>query len=178
MERLTYNHPCNGGDCWEIKGAGSALCGDVCIKAGEKGCKVCPLAKAFEQLAAYEDTGLTPEEVEIMRETKADAQFMLTELCGFCDYDRLCELAQAEKDGRLLILPCKIGDEVYLNMDGKTYPLKVQGISVAAGSIGCVIHFGGWPVMNAWGSDFGKILFSTKEEAEAALNKKEVENER
>lgn len=61
--------------------------------------------EALEKLAAYEDTGLTPEEVEIMRENKADAQFMLAELCGFCDYDRLCDLAQADKDGRLVVLP-------------------------------------------------------------------------
>ena len=59
----------------------------------------------INQLAAYEDTGLTPEEVETMRESKADAQFMLTELCKLCDYDRLCELAQADKDGKLVVVP-------------------------------------------------------------------------
>lgn len=51
--------------------------------------------EALERLAQYEDTGLEPEEVEIMRESKADAQFMLTELCRLCDYDRLEDQAKA-----------------------------------------------------------------------------------
>lgn len=66
------------------------------------------------RLAAYEDTGLEPEEVETMMESKADAQFMMTELCRLCDYDRLEELAKAEQDGRLVVLPCKVGTPVWL----------------------------------------------------------------
>lgn len=74
----------------------------------------CSQRKVWERLKAYEDTGLAPEEVEIMRETKSDAQFMLTELCRFCDYDRLEELAKAEKEGRLVVLPCKINEPIYI----------------------------------------------------------------
>lgn len=114
---------------------------------------------ALERLAAYEDTRLTPEEVEIMRETKADAQFMLAELCGFCDYDRLCELAQTEKEGRLLILPCKVGDTVYQTNFCYNDKATVSGYSV-------YIHT---DLCNFRPSDIGKTVFFTHEEAEEAL---------
>ena len=45
------------------------------------------LGRHVDRLAAYEDTGLSPEQVQ--------------------------ELAKAKADGRLVELPCKIGDEVW-----------------------------------------------------------------
>lgn len=39
----------------------------------------------------------------------------IAELCG--GFDRLRELAEADKDGRVVILPCKVGDTVWF----KTY---------------------------------------------------------
>jgi hypothetical protein len=39
----------------------------------------------------------------------------IAELCG--GFDRLREFAEADKDGRVLILPCKVGDTVWF----KTY---------------------------------------------------------
>ena len=67
MERLTYD--CCFGDihCWQVKGADDLECRQVCEEQGENGCKGCPIALAFNRLAAYEDTGLTPEEVQQMR---------------------------------------------------------------------------------------------------------------
>ena len=67
MERLTYD--CCFGDihCWQVKGADNLECRQVCEEQGENGCKGCPIELAFDRLAAYEDTGLTPEEVQQMR---------------------------------------------------------------------------------------------------------------
>ena len=67
MERLTYD--CCFGDihCWQVKGADDLECRQVCEEQGENGCKGCPIALAFDRLAAYEDTGFTPEEVQQMR---------------------------------------------------------------------------------------------------------------
>ena len=67
MERLTYD--CCVGDihCWQVKGADNRECRQVCEEQEENGCKGCPIALAFDRLAAYEDTGLTPEEVQQMR---------------------------------------------------------------------------------------------------------------
>ena len=68
MERLTYD--CCFGDihCWQVKGADNLECLQVCEEQGENGCKGCPIALAFDRLAAYEDTGLAPEEVQIQKE--------------------------------------------------------------------------------------------------------------
>lgn len=67
MERLTYD--CYFGDIhwWHVKGAGNVGCRQVCEEQEENGCKGCPIALAFDRLAAYEDTGLAPEEVQQMR---------------------------------------------------------------------------------------------------------------
>lgn len=60
-----------------------------------------------ERLAAYEDTGLTPKEV--LPKDKADEIAMklmrFAELESLCSYTRLRELAEADKDGRLVVLP-------------------------------------------------------------------------
>lgn len=67
MERLTYD--CCFGDihCWQVKGADNLECRQVCEEQGENGCKGCPIALAFDRLAAYEDTGLTPKEIKRLR---------------------------------------------------------------------------------------------------------------
>lgn len=64
-----------------------------------------------ERLAAYEDTGLEPEEV--LPKDKADEIVLklmrLADLESLCNYTRLRELAEADKDGRVAVLPCKVG---------------------------------------------------------------------
>lgn len=37
----------------------------------------------------------------------------LADLESLCSYTRLRELAEADRDGRLVVLPCKVGDVVY-----------------------------------------------------------------
>ena len=67
----------------------------------------------INRLAAYEDTGLEPGEI---------ADFMnrwerTVEIAGLCkkgDIDHIRDLLQAEQDGRLVVLPCKVGDRVWL----------------------------------------------------------------
>lgn len=58
-----------------------------------------------DRLAAYEDTGLTPEEV--LPKDKADEIALklmrLANLESICSYTRLQELAEADKDGRLAV---------------------------------------------------------------------------
>lgn len=55
----------------------------------------------FLRLAAYEDTRLTPEEIDMDHE----AAEQLRQLCQGCDLDRLEELAEADRAGRLVVLP-------------------------------------------------------------------------
>lgn len=68
MERLTYDFCLGHIHCWQVKGADNRECRQVCEEQEENGCKGCPIALAFDRLAAYEDTGLAPEEVQIQKE--------------------------------------------------------------------------------------------------------------
>lgn len=106
---------------------------------------------ACEKLAAYEDTGLEPEDFK--RAFNEDAVLKLAGQALNITPDRLRELAQADKEGRCVVLPCKIGDFVYLikrKLDGSDCVQKAE----------------------FWWSDIpeiGKTVFLTREEAEDAL---------
>lgn len=65
----------------------------------------------FLRLAAYEDTGLTPAEVHSM---SGEWCAMMSVLNSLGSHDRLRELAEADKDGRVVVLPCKVGDTVWI----------------------------------------------------------------
>ena len=65
----------------------------------------------YGRLKAYEDRGCAPEEV--LPKDKADEIALnlmrLADLESLCSYTRLRELAEADKDGRVVVLPCKVG---------------------------------------------------------------------
>ena len=88
----------------------------------------CGSGEAANRLAAYEETGLTPEEINDLasvREISPEAEYAinkhadsiierLDKLLAQTDDDvRLRELAEADKDGRVVVLPCKVGDKLY-----------------------------------------------------------------
>lgn len=112
MERLTYDFCVGDKHCWQVKGADNLECREVCRNQGENGCTDCPIAKAFDRLAAYEETGLEPEDMK--RAFNEDATLKLAGQILGMSPDRLRELAQAEKEGRLVVLPCSIGDPVFM----------------------------------------------------------------
>nr|DAJ93226.1 MAG TPA: hypothetical protein [Caudoviricetes sp.] len=64
----------------------------------------CPL------LREYLDTELTPDEVSTLVKDWSDLCTIIGECGGI---DRLRELAEADKYGRLVVLPCKVGDTVF-----------------------------------------------------------------
>ena len=111
MERLTYD--CCFGDihCWQVKGADNRECRQVCEEQEENGCKGCPIALAFDRLAAYEDTGLAPEEVQQMRWIPVEERLPEEEgvyiVCvdGEVKWDAYCMFEGVERwlcyDGRL-----------------------------------------------------------------------------
>lgn len=57
------------------------------------------LIDCAQRCAAYEDTGLEPEEIELMKEAQDIAENMSPQ--------RLAEILGAEKAGRLVVLPCR-----------------------------------------------------------------------
>ena len=90
-----------------------------------------PLIDAANRLAAYEDTGLEPEEIEHIVDAYGRGHTLRTESAERLEIvreiktDRLRELAQAEQDGRLLELPFVAMVEQSLQ-DGKMKPMADQ----------------------------------------------------
>lgn len=62
--------------------------------------------RGVERLAAYEDTGLEPREVSAIVKEWSDLCTVIGECGGI---DRLRELAEADKEGRLFLLPLEPG---------------------------------------------------------------------
>jgi hypothetical protein len=107
-----------------------------------------------EHLAAYEDTGLEPDEVNALQKDWSDLCTVIGECGGI---DRLRELAEADKDGRIVVLPCKVGDTVY----------RLQYIEQTPGRF--VVGVAEIKFALLWLEEFGETVFLTREEAEAAL---------
>ena len=72
----------------------------------------CSVNDAMMRLAAYEDTGLEPEEIKDSFERWAEA-VRIVAMARKANIPHVQELLDAESEGRLIILPCKVGDTVY-----------------------------------------------------------------
>lgn len=73
----------------------------------------------YERLKAYEDTGLEPEAVETVKLALAGKHMVDTETMNDTPISRLVELAEADKAGRCVVLPCRY-DERWRDEDGRT----------------------------------------------------------
>ena len=99
-----------------------------------------------DRLAAYEDTGLTPEEV--LPKDKADEIALklmrLADLESLCSYTRLRELAEADKGGRLVVLPFTRGRTLLCeeNIDSPRLMKDVELAIRYCSSCGIVFHMG------------------------------------
>ena len=104
----------------------------------------------YWRLKAYEDTGLMPDEIKSMQ----GEHFSGLEMAKL--HSALMELKkyqEANKDGRLVVLPCKVGDTVYILR--RTF----DGADVVGEA-------------ELWWDDIpqlGKTVFLTREAAEKAL---------
>ena len=82
---------------------------------------------------------------------------------------RLRELAEADKDGRCVVLPCKVGDTVWrIVRDGEPHITRdeVRDMYFADDMTLCVELVGGRVTFT---EKFGKTVFLSREEAEKAL---------
>lgn len=132
--------------------------------------------QAMMRLAAYEDTRLMPSDVHSLWGEWNAMMSVLNSIGG--GYERLRQLAEADKDGRLVVPPCKVGDRLYKVTGRKTISVyKVRAIRVEL--FGLFIE---WDIVEgfAWQSlsginagDIGKTVFMTREEAEKALEELE-----
>lgn len=135
-----------------------------------------------DRLAAYEDSACAPEEV--LPKDKADEIALklmrLADLESLCNYTRLRELAEADKDGRLVVLPCKVGDTVYEVTSRKTiseYRVKAIRVELFCTFIewDIVAGFVDKSIFGVPVDEIGKTVFLTREEAERALEAKKDE---
>lgn len=131
-----------------------------------------------EDLRDYEATGLTPEEV--LPKDKADEIALklmrLADLESLCSYTRLRELAEADKDGRVVVLPVKpvltptISSMLYIIEDEEIYEDSLyEGIIGMSERGGMNVIYGTIDALSFEQNDIGKTVFLTREEAEKAL---------
>lgn len=157
--------------------------GFECLGVGGNCARNCKWEEAaWSRLAAYEDTGLEPEEV--LPKDKADEIALklmrLADLESLCSYTRLRELAEADKNGRLVVLPCKPGDTVWVTgRDNVPREMELEAPDIRAVCTDednlCMSTcnrkpdgFCAYRLRND-GADIGKTVFLTREEAKAAL---------
>ena len=123
------------------------------------------IRQLYSVLAAYEDTGLTPGEIKSMQ----DEHFSGLEMAKL--HSALMELKkyqEADKEGRIVVLPCKVGDTVYKVITIQAQkPVMLETRVKTLGQAADVSQLIGKKnkVIN---------IFLTREQAEAAL--KEAQN--
>lgn len=140
----------------------------------------CDYKEMLERLAAYEDTGLEPEEIQRLIATNQTHAKNHREM-----FEELAKYKQAEAEGRLIVLPCKVGGDLWVkDRDGKPRRMildvpdirchcaKEDNLCAAL----CDSPQAGvcaYRLKND-GSSFGKTIFLTREEAEKALKEEQV----
>lgn len=133
----------------------------------------CPL------LREYLDTGLEPEAVETVKLALAAKHMVDLETLNNTPISRLVELAEADKDGRCVVLPCKVGDTVWIvGAVRKLYSAKVRTFfcgntsAVRGGDDDGHIHMIRTTECDIPMQKFGKTVFLSREEAERAMGRK------
>ena len=128
-------------------------------------------ADFVDRLAAYEDIGMTPEEIKAP--FTEDTMINLAAQALGVEPSRLRELAEADKDGRVVVLPCKVGDTVWrIIRDGEPHITRdeVRNMYFADDMTPCVELVGGRVTFT---EKFGKTVFLRRAEAERALQEME-----
>ncbi len=146
------------------------FCGPECLGVGGNCAMNCKWEEAaWSRLAAYEDTGLTPEEIkELLHDTTGPL------------HRKLGEWIDADASGRLVVLPCKVGDTLWVTgRDNVPREMELEAPDIRTVCTDednlCMSMcnrkpdgFCAYRLRND-GADIGKTVFLTREEAEAAL---------
>lgn len=121
--------------------------------------------QALKKLAAYEDTGLSPEEFRERTESVLEL------------YGKLKPYVDAEEQGLLVRLPCKVGDTLYAPTRNIVSEFRIIQFEIG----GYDKHYlwvnwylkkgitGNFRIDVIPAEEIGKTVFLTREEAEAAL---------
>ena len=120
----------------------------------------CPL------LRQYLDTGMTPEAFQSF---VVFFQDLIGNQKASEALDNFRQLVKADRAGRRLVLPCKVGDTVYRivrDADPHITRDEARNMYFADDTTLCVELVGGRIILS---EKFGKTVFLTREEAEKAL---------
>ena len=158
MERLTFDgNFCDISQCRELP----------CKYDGN-----CSQKQVWERLKAYEDSKLSPQAC-------AQAAEIEKQLDSY-DFSakKMLEFIKADKDGRLVVLPCKVGETVYFANAKQILEFTVVGYAVDETGISWVhsehVDKIGNTNERTFSPDrFGKNTFLSREEAEKALEERE-----
>jgi len=165
MERLTKHskqtsHE-NGICCTHFRGP-------ECLEVGGNCAMNCKWEEAaWSRLAAYEDKELEPEEITAMQHT-------------LDEYHKVADpLLRAQADGRLVVLPCKVGDTLWVTSNPWTGKLLkkpldacVNGMKMYSHGLYVNLLFDTRKINGTRDYEInhiGKTVFLTREEAKAAL---------
>lgn len=166
MERLTFD-----GNFCEI-----AQCRELPCQNGGS----CSQRKVWERLKEYENSGLTPEECAVYGKADREGRYIVLRDAEAEGVARLRELALADKDGRVMVLPCKVGDTVWVaGRDNVPREMQLDPPDIRATCTDednlCMSlcnrkpdGFCAYRLRND-GQDIGKTVFLTREEAEEKL---------
>ena len=91
------------------------------------------------RLAAYEDTGLEPEEIAKIREDVETGYLKSTARRYGIPVDRLRELAKADREGRCVVLPCKPSDVTVYQLRNKKH---ARGVGISPRHVGSASVWG------------------------------------
>ena len=149
------------------------------------------MGNAIDRLAEYEDTELEPEEIKSLQAEYAVNLNALESYRSIGSVDRLRELAQADREGRCVVLPCKVGQKVKVDVRtwGNVWNYKtVENGKFLIGEIVAITktkkqtlvkirveHNVSWkrPTRRYPASAIGKTVFLTCEEADVALRREQ-----
>lgn len=168
MDRLTFE-----GNFCDISRCQNTPGGSFC----EGG--ACSQRKVWERLKEYEDTKRMPEEVQALNRlfdyALKESRTLQEQLALIV---RLRELAEADKDGRLVVLPWIPGlvltpkNALYIidEDEGKIYEDGLYEAEIGMNSEGRIaVNFMTLDSCLFYDEDIGKTVFLTREEAEKAL---------
>ena len=143
----------------------------------------CTQKQVWERLKQFEDAFGTPEKAERVKLAfMGKSVYEIKEFNGV-PLARLIELAEADKDGRVVVLPCKVGETVYFVNAKHILEFTVVGYAVDETGISWVYSEHVDKTGNTYERTFspdriGKTTFLSREEAEKAMAEMKGEPEK
>lgn len=165
MERLTEL-------CYKKSDGYYARCSEHCNDICDCNCE--KWGEIVDRLGAYEDTSLEPEEIGLL----AKQRDLYVDACGEIPLKRIRELVEADQEGRCVVLPCKVGDTVYMPVGTRWNKItgyeenECDGFHIARDGV-LQIKAKCWTGNHGTYGVPSKTVFLTREEAEAALREAE-----